>query len=412
MTKRMGFEADAAIGWEAADCPDERDARSLPAAAIEARQPFALAAYLSRWAGCAHHDLAASDSQALPLASLLRLAEPDDLRRWRGVGLGYADPRGAPWLRTAIAARYAGLGADDVLASAGAQEAVACVLRGLLGPEDHALVVVPIYQPSELVVTSLCPASGVPLDPNRGWSLDLDRVAAAIRANTRLLLVNFPNSPTGATVDRATLGDLVSLCRRHGIWLVNDEVYRQTEPDRASAVPPVAELYERGVSINGLSKGFGLPGLRVGWVACRNRGALDKALAAKSLLSSCLTGPGEILAHVALRAEARITGWTRAIGRRNRRRLHAMLDHHPGLFEPDESTNLAFGFARFRGSRGAAGFAKAAASELGLLVPHSGLWRSALAPVPADRLRLGLGRIGSGAALGILEDHLLRLADR
>ncbi|WP_083374443.1 pyridoxal phosphate-dependent aminotransferase [Methylobacterium sp. C1] len=395
--------------------PGPRTGNPTEVAAPETRQDrgiapagsFALAAYLERWSACAHPDLAASDSEPLPLAALLRLAGPEDRLRWRRADLGYADPRGASWLRATVSARYHRLEADDVLISAGAQEAVACVLRALLGPDDHALVVVPIYQPSELAVTCLCAADGIPLDPGRAWGLDLERLAAAIRPNTRLVLMNFPNSPTGATLDRATLEGLVALCRRHGLWLVNDEVYRQTEVEPERAVPPVVDLYERGISINGLSKGFGLPGLRVGWAACRDRRALDRVLAAKSLLSSCLARPSEILAQVALRAEPRLTERARAIGRRNHRRLRTLLDRLPELFEPDEPRNLAFAFPRFHGAEGATAFARVVASEARLLVLPSDLWRSSLATVPVDRLRLGLGRRGSGAALGILEHHLL-----
>lgn len=393
------------LALEADDPTDlcEVEGASLVTAEPET-EPFALAAFLARWTACARQDLAASDSQTLPLATLLRLAGAEDLRRWQNVGLGYSDPRGAAFLRGAIAARYVGLGPDDVLACAGAQEAVTCILHALLGPDDHAIVVVPIYQPSELAVTGLCAASGVALDPERDWRLDLDRLAAQIRPNTKLVLANFPNSPTGAPIDPETLEGLIGLCRRHGLWLVNDEVYRQT--DLGGTAPPVVDLYERGIAINGLSKGFGLPGLRVGWAACRDRGVLARALAAKSLLSSCLTGPGEVLGHIALGAEARITGRTRAIGRRNRRRLRLLIEAHPDLFEADVPRNLAFAFPRFRGPEGAGGFALRVAREAGLLVLPSGLWRSPLAPVPADRLRFGLGHVGSASALAVLGAYL------
>lgn len=384
------------------------DTGEAAARASSAGGSFPLAAFLSRWADCAVQDLAASDSQTLPLSTLLRYAGAEDLRRWHGVGLGYADPRGAPWLRAAIAGRYEALGTSGVLACNGAQEAMACVLRAALQPDEHAIVVVPIYGPSELAVTGLCATSGVALDPDRSWSLDLHRVEAAVRPNTRLVLANFPNSPTGASLDRAALDGLVALCRRHGLWLVNDEVYGRT--DARGGAAPVVDRYERGVSVDGLSKGFGLPGLRVGWAACRDEGLLDRAMAQKSLLSSCLSGPSEVLAHIALGMEGRITALSRSIGRRNHRRLRALLDRFPDLFEADAPANLAFAFPRFRGAGGAVRFTEALARQAGLLVPPSTLWRSSLAQVPDDRLRIGLGRLGSGPALAALEAHLIRSA--
>lgn len=129
----VSVSLDAAAVDSAPPCQAGPEAPWRDAGRAGAGEVFALAAFLARWTDCAHHALAASDSQTLPLASLLCLADAEDLRRWSRVNLGYSDPRGAPWLRGAIAARHAGLAADDVLACAGAQEAVTFVLRALAG---------------------------------------------------------------------------------------------------------------------------------------------------------------------------------------------------------------------------------------------------------------------------------------
>lgn len=370
------------------------------------KEPFNLAVFLGRWNHAVRHDLAASDSETLPLADLLGMAGAEDLRRWQGLNLGYADPRGAPWLRAAIAARHDGLAADDVLCCAGAQEAVTCVVRGLLDPDDHAVVVLPIYQPSEQAVTTLCAATGVPLRREDGWRLDVACVAAALRPTTRLVLTNFPNSPTGASIDPDTLAELVALCRHHGLWLVNDEVYRQTDADLSDAPAMVADVYERGVSINGLSKGFGLPGLRVGWVACRDQNLLARTLRAKSMLSSCLASTSEVLAHIALRAEDAIVARIRAIGQANHRRLSALLARRPDLFAADGPDNLAFAFPRYLGRDGVEHFAARLIREAGILVMPSSIWQSPLAPMPGDHMRIALGHAKNEAALELLEDYL------
>ncbi len=144
-------------------------------------EEFALGRFLARWSGQLRHDLSASESATLSLPSLLALAEAEDRARWEALAFGYADPHGASWLRTSIAARYRGLAPDHISCSAGAQEGLACVARALLAPGDHAIVVLPIYQPSERAVTALCAASGVVLEEHRGhWRLDPDRIAAAI----------------------------------------------------------------------------------------------------------------------------------------------------------------------------------------------------------------------------------------
>ncbi len=367
---------------------------------------FALGDFLSRWSGTTRHDLAASDCETLTLAALLEMAVPDEAGDWRQQRLGYADPHGGIALRRAIASRYETLTADDVLCCAGAQEAVSCVTRALLRPGDHAIVVLPIYQPAEQAVTSLCAATGITLRHDRHWQLDLDQLAAAIEPRTRLILVNFPNSPTGACLDTEALAGLIALCRRHSLWLVNDEVYRQTCVVPAARPAAVADLYERGVSINGLSKGFGLPGLRVGWLACRDPGVLAGALLAKTRLSGCLAAPSETLARIALAAETPILARTRAIGLANRDRLQKLFERLPEMFEADTSPSLAFAFPRYRGREGAMRFAQGLASEAGILVAPSELWQSPLAPVPTDRVRISLGHARALACLDALEAHL------
>ncbi len=363
------------------------------------------ATFPGHWPDGVRYDLASSDSETLSLTSLLALAEADDAERWDKLSLGYTDPRGAPWLRGAIAQRHSTIEPEAVVVCAGAQEALSCVAQALLEPGDHAVVVVPIYGPSERAVTSLCDATGVPLASTSGWRLDMNSVAAALRPSTRAVFCNFPNSPTGAVLESAELDELVALCRRHGLWLVNDEVYRQTDP-RADGRPMVADLYERGVSINGLSKGFGLPGLRVGWVACRDRALLARVQVAKTALSTCVAATSEVLATIALRAEPAIVARTTAIGQRNRQRLTALLDRWRDLFDTDASRNLAFAFPRYRGPEGCDRFAARLLRHAGLHLLPASLWRSPLAVLPTDHVRIGLGHVRHGPGLDALEAYL------
>ena len=225
-----------------------------------------------------------------------------------------------------------------------------------------------------------------------------------------MLLINMPNSPTGATLDAATQADLVALCRQHGLWLVNDEVYRESVADPALLPSPVAVAYERGVSISALSKTFGLPGLRVGWVACRDAALLAQVATAKSALSSCLAAPAEVLAQVALREEARLIGAARTLGAANRVALDAWLARHPALFEPDPARSLAFAFPAYRGAEGADAFAARLVAATGTLVLPSGLWRTPLGPVPGGRLRISLGQPDVPAGLAATDGFLASLA--
>ena len=159
---------------------------------------------------------------------------------------------------------------------AGAEKGLYAVLHALLQPGDHAMVVVPGHQPVETLALGLAGVTGVAPDAHDDWSLDIEKVAAAIRPETRVICTSFPNSPTGKLLEPERFQALIALCRRHGIRLVSDEVYRLTERDPARRLPRAANAYVRGVSIGVLSKAHGLPGLRIGWVACQDAGLVGR----------------------------------------------------------------------------------------------------------------------------------------
>ena len=214
-----------------------------PVTDVTRRLPdFRLETFFSRWEFAARHHLTASDAQTLTIAELLALGTDDDREAFEALPLGYA-PTWGPGLRTAIAATYDDLHPDDVLAFAGAEEAIYWLMQLLAGPGDHVVVTVPNYQAIEtLPLAAGAEVTGVLLDEHDGWRLDLDAVRAALRPTTRLMVVNFPNNPTGAVPDQATWRALVELCEERGIRLVSDEVYRGLELDPARALPQAADL--------------------------------------------------------------------------------------------------------------------------------------------------------------------------
>ena len=374
------------------------------AAGAGRNQAFNLGGFLADHEAVIRYDLSASECQPFSLVSLLEDATPEHLALWSSLAFGYAHPQGARDLRTAIAGRYRTIEPGQVLCCAGAQEALACVTQALLEPEDHAIVVVPIYQPSEWAATSRCAVSGVPLEPDAQWGLDVDRVARAIRPNTRVVLINFPNSPTGASIAPETLAALVALCRQHGLWLINDEVYRAIGSDLGQQ--QVADLYERGISVDALSKSFGMPGLRVGWIACRDATVLALAMNAKSGLSSCLARPSEVLAQMALRCAPRIIARNRELARANWSRLLPVLAKHGDRLEAPVANGGVLAFPRYVGPGRADEFAANLVREAGVLVLPSSLWRSPLATVAADHIRIGLGTVACAPAIAALDRYL------
>jgi aspartate/methionine/tyrosine aminotransferase len=369
---------------------------------------FALEVYFSRWEFVAKYNLAASDAQSLTLGELLEMAGAEDRAAFFNLGLGYTETFGSPALRAEIAATYDTLRPEQVLCFAGAEEAIYVAMQVLLDEGDHAIVITPNYQSAETVPLSRCEVTGVPLDAGRDWDLDLDRVRAALRPNTRLVSINFPNNPTGRIIPRASLEAIVGICARRGVWLFSDEVYRLLERDPALRLPQAVDLYERAISLNVMSKAYGLAGLRLGWLAAKDHDLLVRFERYKHYLSICNSAPSEALALVALRARDRILERNRGIVRRNLEALDAFFAEHAEIFEWRRPDGGCVGFIRYRGADGVESFTKRLVEETGVLFLPASVFRSELNDVPSDRLRIGFGRSCLPEGLEALREWLRR----
>ena len=365
-----------------------------------------LATHLSRWHGSTLHHLSASECETMQVADLLALADAEDTERWATLRLGYTDPLGAPWLRQAVASGYQAITDGDLVCFAGAQEALYATLNALVSPGDHAIVVLPSYQSMETLALGLCAVSGVALDPDAGWSLDLEAIAAAIRPNTRVVAISFPNNPTGKQLEFDRFAALLALCRRHGIWLLSDEVYRLTERDPGCRLPHAADVYEFGISLGALSKAYGLPGLRIGWVACRNHALISRIAVFRQYLSTCNSGPSEVLACIALKSAPRILARNRVIVDHNLSQLSAFLVRHEGMFECRPPDGGMVCYPRYRGAEGVSSFVARMAETASVLLLPSSVFRSDLLKLSTDRFRIGFGHTSFGVGLEALEQAL------
>jgi aspartate/methionine/tyrosine aminotransferase len=295
---------------------------------------FALERFFARWEFDAEMLLCASDVEGWPLAELLELADEDGRRRWADLRLGYTESTGGPALRAEIASLHQHITADDVLVFAGAEEAIFALHNILLGPGDHAIVVRPAYQAlAEVASAAGAEVSRVELREADGWRLDVSEVRAALRPKSRLILVNEPHNPTGGLSDRTTFDRLVELAAESGARLIVDEVYRFLEFDPADRLPAGADALETGVSIGVMSKSFGLAGLRIGWVATRDRELIERLAAFKDYTTICASAPAEVLALIALRARDRVLARNRAIVEANLPLLDAFFGRWAGTFE-------------------------------------------------------------------------------
>lgn len=359
---------------------------------------FRLETYFSRWEFSARYHLTASDAQTIAVSELLELADEDGRRRWGSLALGYTETRGLPALREEIARTYEVVVPEDVLCFAGAEEAIYLAMHALLEPGDHAVVLTPNYQAAETIPLAICEVTGVALVAESNWSLDVDAVERALRPNTKLVSVNFPNNPTGAVPDPDTWLRLVRLCDERGITLFSDEVYRGLELDRPS-LPQAADLSENALSLNVMSKAYGLPGLRIGWIACRNPALLDKLERAKHYTSICNSAPSEILALIGLRARDQLLERNRGIVATNLPLFEDFFNNYPDLFDFARPQGGCVCYPRYLGADGVEAMCTDLVEQAGVLLLPSSIYHSALTETPTDRFRIGVGRLAPEEAL-------------
>lgn len=373
---------------------------------------FVLETHFSKWEFNAKYHMTASDSQSMSLAELLAMGTAKDIDAYNNLWLGYTETWGAADLREEIGKTYEHLSAENILCFAGAEEGVYTAMRVILKKGDHAIVVVPNYQAAETIPLDICEVSGVGLHEDNNWSLDIDEVAAAIRPNSKLVSINFPNNPTGAIISNEQFNALVALCRKHDLYLFSDEVYRLIETNDGNRIPQAADVYEKGISLNVCSKAYGFPGLRIGWIGCQDLDLLLRLEKYKHYLSICNSAPSERLAVIVLKNKEAILAKNRTRVRANLEKLQSFFNQYPDLFEWTLPDGGCVAYPRFLGKKGVENFCKRLIEEAGVLLLPSSIYRSELLDTPQDRFRIGFGREGIDMGLNAMRDFINQYHDQ
>ena len=369
---------------------------------------FALERYFARWEFAVEHVACASDVEGWSMAELLALADDETRAMWEGLRLGYTESTGHPLLRAEIAKLYDGLSADDVMVFAGAEEAIFCLMSTSLQEGNHVVVTWPGYQSLYEVARSAGAKVGLHLlREDDGWSLDVDRLLRSVHDETRMVVVNAPHQPTGMLPTEAEWRRLAAECTSRGIRLVGDEVYRFLEHDGAATLPAAADLDDRAVSIGVMSKTFAMAGLRIGWLATRDHGVLDRCARLKDYTTICSSAPSEVLALIGLRARDQVIARSREIVASNLALLDAFFERRADAFSWVRPRGGSTGFPRLVEGGPAGSSADALAARL---VEATGvlLLPSSTFGFDDAHVRIGLGRTDLPAALEKLAAYLDR----
>jgi aspartate/methionine/tyrosine aminotransferase len=351
--------------------------------------------------------LSASDCESLSVDELLQLAGVS----WESLGrlrLGYTESQGAPALRERIAELYASIGPDQVVGLGAPEEGIFITMHALVEPGDEVVVLTPCYDSLINVVEYLgcrvlrwsLEEAPEPPDGPGGWRLDLDALERLVTPRTRLVVLNFPHNPTGYLPTHDEWRAIVRVVERAGAWLFSDEMYRGLEVDPDARLLSGCDLSERAITLAGLSKTYGLPGLRTGWLALQDAGVRDRISGWKDYTTICASAPSEVLAEVAL-------GVADALAARSRRTVCDNLALAGSFFERRRDV--------FRWNRPRAGsvalvglrdrlageFCERLLEEQGvLLLPGTGLGSD------DHHVRFGLGRLNFAQGLEQLDRYL------
>ncbi len=365
-------------------------------------RPFALERYFGKYEFTAKVLLSSSDCESLSLEELVDRAGPEADRLWRELRLGYTEGAGHALLRAEVAGLYREVRPAGVMVAA-PEEAIFVAMHALLAPGDHVVVVAPAYQS----LHELPRAIGCEVTPwtlrlgDGGWGGDIDELENAVTERTRMLVINFPHNPTGHQIGRAELERIVEIARRHSLWLFSDEMYRLLEYDPAERLPAVCDLYERGISLSGLSKAFGLPGLRIGWLATREPALVERWLTVKDFTTICSSAPSEVLAIVALQAKDWLLDRALKIVRGNLMAARLFFGEHAGALAWADPRAGSVAFPRWLGEGTVEQLCEDARATKGLMIVPGSLF-----DYPGNHFRVGLGRKNLPAALSLLGEVL------
>jgi aspartate/methionine/tyrosine aminotransferase len=362
-------------------------------------QPFVMERMMSKFEKEVDYNLSESGVHPLTLKELLQ-DDPDGVAKLLATEMDYAHANGIPELRKNIASLYPGAGPENVLVTVGAIEANYDILWSVLSAGDEVVVMLPNYMQIWGLAKNLNLAlKTFTLDEKNGWAPDLDGLKKAVTGKTKLIAICNPNNPTGYILKNEEMDVLIETARRAGAWILADEVYAGAERLADEQTPSFYGKYENVLAVGSLSKAYGLPGLRIGWVV-GPAPVVDEIWARHEYLTLSASMLSNHLAAIALSpgVRPRLIQRTRGFIRRGFPILEKWMNEHREILSTTPPQAAAIAFVRYRLDIPSTQFAERLRVEKKVLIvpgDHFGLDHFVRISfgVPHDYLTPALGRI-------------------
>jgi aspartate/methionine/tyrosine aminotransferase len=349
----------------------------------------------------AEFNLSASACEPMTYDELLALEEGVQENLFQQ-SLAYPARHGSEALRHAISNRYQGVTGEDVLVGSGVDDSLYMLFSALIEPGDRVVVLTPAYPP-QLALPRRMGAEIIPWQARseNDWLPDLDELRKLIEPTTKMVVTTFPQNPTGFMPGSEFIRELVEIVAAKDIILVSDEIYSCLPHDNQNEPYRLVEHYEHALSIHGLSKTFGLPGLRVGWMTSRDIPLMDRIRDDARLFNCYVPTPVDYLARLALRHEKTLLARNARIVQHNLDLAKAFFARNSSLFQWKPPMAGVLSFPRWLG----AGGTRAMSQQL--------LERASVALIPSfcleagdDHFRLSVSARNFDKGLARLEEYL------
>jgi len=362
--------------------------------------PFKLERYFAKYEFNTQYLLCSSDAESMPIMDLLAL-EKGAAEKFQQVWLGYTESHGSPALRAEICKLYETIQPEEVLVHTGAEEAIFLFMFAAFKEYDHVIVHSPGYQSlAEVARAAGCDVSLWPAREENGWALDLDELRHLMRSNTKAIIINTPHNPTGYLMPRADYEAVHKFAQEKKLLLFSDEVYRESEYDPATRLPAACDIGDHAISLGVTSKTYGLAGLRIGWIATKNKTIYEKMASLKDYTTICNSAPSEFLAEVAMRNRHRLVERNVGIIQENLKVMDDFFSRHAGLFSWVRPQAGSMAFPRLLKGN-VEEFCDRLVKKAGVLLLPGSMYDDS-----RNHFRLGLGRKNLPPAVKKLEEFL------